>query len=110
MGCFGKRHLGYGPPYLPTNQGFDEYRGLLSVDWGVFSVMFSPVIVSDSSINTGLKKVIFGRKKPSRQDEKLGVKRRNILQKKHLFGDSLSNTTWYRDKHRTLERLPQKQP
>jgi arylsulfatase A-like enzyme len=31
-GCFGKWHLGYGPPYLPTNQGFDEYRGLLSGD------------------------------------------------------------------------------
>lgn len=31
-GCFGKWHLGYEAPYLPTNQGFDEFRGLLSGD------------------------------------------------------------------------------
>jgi arylsulfatase A len=30
--CFGKWHLGYQPPYLPTNQGFDEFRGLGSGD------------------------------------------------------------------------------
>jgi hypothetical protein len=73
--------------------------------------MFSPVIVSDSSINTGLKKVIFGRKKPSRQDEKFGIKPGGTFCKRNTYsGDSISNTTWYRDKHRTLERLPQKQP
>ena len=31
-GMFGKWHLGYDPPYLPTRQGFDEFRGLLSGD------------------------------------------------------------------------------
>ncbi len=31
-GCFGKWHLGYQPPFLPTNQGFDEFRGLGSGD------------------------------------------------------------------------------
>lgn len=31
-GCFGKWHLGYEAPYLPTNQGFDEFLGLLSGD------------------------------------------------------------------------------
>jgi arylsulfatase A-like enzyme len=31
-GMFGKWHLGYEPPYLPTKQGFDEFRGLLSGD------------------------------------------------------------------------------
>jgi arylsulfatase A len=30
--CFGKWHLGYQPPFLPTNQGFDEFRGLGSGD------------------------------------------------------------------------------
>ncbi len=25
--CFGKWHLGYHPPLLPTSQGFDEFRG-----------------------------------------------------------------------------------
>ncbi len=27
-GCFGKWHLGHLPPYLPTNNGFDEYFGI----------------------------------------------------------------------------------
>ncbi len=27
-GCFGKWHLGHMPPYLPTNNGFDEYFGI----------------------------------------------------------------------------------
>ncbi len=27
-GMFGKWHLGYKPPFLPENQGFDEFRGL----------------------------------------------------------------------------------
>ena len=27
-GMFGKWHLGYIPPWLPANQGFDEFRGL----------------------------------------------------------------------------------
>ncbi|MCG6158124.1 sulfatase-like hydrolase/transferase [Rubinisphaera margarita] len=31
-GCFGKWHLGYQPPLLPTNQGFDIFRGLVSGD------------------------------------------------------------------------------
>ena len=31
-GCFGKWHLGYEAPFLPNNQGFDEFRGLLSGD------------------------------------------------------------------------------
>lgn len=31
-GMYGKWHLGYQPPYVPTRQGFDEYRGLLSGD------------------------------------------------------------------------------
>lgn len=31
-GIFGKWHLGYEAPYLPTNQGFDEFRGLVSGD------------------------------------------------------------------------------
>jgi arylsulfatase A-like enzyme len=30
--CFGKWHLGYRPPWLPTNQGFDVFRGLGSGD------------------------------------------------------------------------------
>lgn len=30
--CFGKWHLGYEPPWLPVNQGFDQYCGLLSGD------------------------------------------------------------------------------
>ena len=30
--CFGKWHLGYEAPYLPTHQGFDVFRGLLSGD------------------------------------------------------------------------------
>ena len=30
--CFGKWHLGFQPPYLPTNQGFDEFRGLAAGD------------------------------------------------------------------------------
>lgn len=30
--CFGKWHLGYRPPLLPTNQGFDLFRGLGSGD------------------------------------------------------------------------------
>ena len=31
-GMFGKWHLGYEPPFLPTRQGFDEFRGLLCGD------------------------------------------------------------------------------
>lgn len=31
-GMFGKWHLGYEPPFLPTRQGFDEFRGLVSGD------------------------------------------------------------------------------
>ncbi len=31
-GMFGKWHLGYESPYLPTDQGFDEFRGLVSGD------------------------------------------------------------------------------
>jgi arylsulfatase A-like enzyme len=31
-GMFGKWHLGYKPPLTPANQGFDEYRGMLSGD------------------------------------------------------------------------------
>ena len=30
--CFGKWHLGYRPPFLPVNQGFDEFVGLGSGD------------------------------------------------------------------------------
>ncbi|MEZ5384962.1 MAG: sulfatase [Prosthecobacter sp.] len=30
--CFGKWHLGYQPPWLPPDQGFDEFRGLGSGD------------------------------------------------------------------------------
>lgn len=30
--CFGKWHLGYQEPFLPLNQGFDEFRGLVSGD------------------------------------------------------------------------------
>lgn len=29
---YGKWHLGYGPPFVPTRQGFDEFRGLLTGD------------------------------------------------------------------------------
>ncbi len=31
-GMFGKWHLGYEAPYLPTNMGFDEFRDLVSGD------------------------------------------------------------------------------
>jgi len=31
-GMFGKWHLGYEKPYLPTRQGFDEFQGLLTGD------------------------------------------------------------------------------
>ena len=31
-GCFGKWHLGYNAPFLPTRQGFDVFRGLVSGD------------------------------------------------------------------------------
>ena len=31
-GCFGKWHLGYQPPFLPTDHGFDEFVGLASGD------------------------------------------------------------------------------
>lgn len=31
-GMFGKWHLGYQEPYLPTNQGFDEFAGLVAGD------------------------------------------------------------------------------
>ncbi|MEM9018538.1 MAG: sulfatase-like hydrolase/transferase, partial [Verrucomicrobiota bacterium] len=31
-GCFGKWHLGYSPPMIPTRQGFETFRGLLSGD------------------------------------------------------------------------------
>jgi arylsulfatase A-like enzyme len=31
-GCFGKWHLGYQAPLLPTRQGFDIFRGLVSGD------------------------------------------------------------------------------
>jgi len=31
-GCFGKWHLGYEPPFLPTRQGFETFRGLHSGD------------------------------------------------------------------------------
>jgi arylsulfatase A-like enzyme len=31
-GMYGKWHLGYQAPFLPTRQGFDEFRGLLSGD------------------------------------------------------------------------------
>ena len=31
-GMLGKWHLGYEEPYLPTQQGFDEFRGLVSGD------------------------------------------------------------------------------
>ena len=31
-GCFGKWHLGYQAPFLPTRQGFDVFRGLVSGD------------------------------------------------------------------------------
>lgn len=31
-GCFGKWHLGYQAPLLPTGQGFDVFRGLVSGD------------------------------------------------------------------------------
>ena len=31
-GMFGKWHLGYKPPLLPPQQGFDEFRGLVSGD------------------------------------------------------------------------------
>lgn len=31
-GMFGKWHLGYKPPLMPVNQGFDEFRGLVSGD------------------------------------------------------------------------------
>lgn len=31
-GIFGKWHLGYAPPLTPANQGFDEFRGLVSGD------------------------------------------------------------------------------
>lgn len=30
--CFGKWHLGYHPPFLPPDQGFDVFRGLTSGD------------------------------------------------------------------------------
>ncbi len=36
-GCFGKWHLGYQPPYFPTKQGFDEFRGLGSGDGDFFT-------------------------------------------------------------------------
>ncbi|MDE0260963.1 MAG: sulfatase-like hydrolase/transferase [Bryobacterales bacterium] len=31
-GTYGKWHLGYHPPYMPLDQGFDEFRGLASGD------------------------------------------------------------------------------
>ena len=36
-GCFGKWHLGFQPPYFPTKQGFDEFRGLGSGDGDFFT-------------------------------------------------------------------------
>jgi arylsulfatase A-like enzyme len=36
-GMFGKWHLGYKPPLTPANQGFNEYRGLLSGDGDHYS-------------------------------------------------------------------------
>ena len=36
-GCFGKWHLGFRPPYFPTEQGFDEFRGLGSGDGDFFN-------------------------------------------------------------------------
>jgi len=36
-GCFGKWHLGYKPPFLPVDQGFDEFRGLGSGDGDYFT-------------------------------------------------------------------------
>ena len=31
-GMYGKWHLGYQPPHMPSNQGFDDFRGLASGD------------------------------------------------------------------------------
>lgn len=31
-GMYGKWHLGYHPPFMPSNQGFDDFRGLASGD------------------------------------------------------------------------------
>ena len=31
-GMYGKWHLGYGPPHMPTHFGFDNFRGLLTGD------------------------------------------------------------------------------
>ncbi len=31
-GMYGKWHLGYHPPYMPADQGFDDFRGLASGD------------------------------------------------------------------------------
>jgi arylsulfatase A len=36
-GCFGKWHLGFLPPYFPSKQGFDEFRGLGSGDGDFFT-------------------------------------------------------------------------
>jgi len=36
-GMFGKWHLGYKPPLTPANQGFDQYRGMLSGDGDHYS-------------------------------------------------------------------------
>lgn len=36
-GCFGKWHLGFQPPFFPTKQGFDEFRGLGSGDGDFFT-------------------------------------------------------------------------
>ncbi len=36
-GCFGKWHLGFKPPYLPPDQGFDEFCGLGSGDGDYFT-------------------------------------------------------------------------
>lgn len=36
-GMYGKWHLGYGPPLMPAQQGFDDFRGLASGDGDHFS-------------------------------------------------------------------------
>ena len=36
-GMYGKWHLGYHPPFMPTEQGFDDFRGLASGDGDHYS-------------------------------------------------------------------------
>ena len=62
-GMYGKWHLGYLPPYLPGNQGFDDFKGLVSGDldhhthvdrWGREDWWHNEVIESEDGYSVDL--------------------------------------------------------